>query len=128
MQGDNVNVYPSGVVVSPYSPWLAASPDRKLYNPSMNPPYGLLEIKCPVKPLAECSYLSRTADGNWSLKTNHNYYFQIIMQMAVTGLKWCQFFVWHADGHHLECIRFDQDEWQEMKSKLDQFYFNHFLS
>jgi hypothetical protein len=27
-----INLYPCGVVVSQWSPWIAASPDRKVYN------------------------------------------------------------------------------------------------
>ncbi|XP_048749370.2 uncharacterized protein LOC125661419 [Ostrea edulis] len=42
---NNVNLYPCGVVVSPFSHWLAATPDRKVYCPSRDPPFGLLEIK-----------------------------------------------------------------------------------
>ncbi|XP_063426804.1 uncharacterized protein LOC134710375 [Mytilus trossulus] len=49
LHDENVNVYPCGIIVSPYSPWLAASPDRKVYHPSRIPQFGLLEIKCPVK-------------------------------------------------------------------------------
>lgn len=36
-----------GLVISPYSPWIAANPDHKVYCPARNPPYELLEIKCP---------------------------------------------------------------------------------
>lgn len=32
---------------SSHSFWIAASPDRKEYDPTRQPPYGLLEIKCP---------------------------------------------------------------------------------
>ena len=42
-----LNLYPCGVVVSDSCPWLAASPDRKVYNPEMYTEFGLLEIKCP---------------------------------------------------------------------------------
>ena len=45
---DTINLYPVGVIVNPYSYWLATTPDRKVYCPDRNPPYGLLEIKCPV--------------------------------------------------------------------------------
>ncbi|XP_076070586.1 uncharacterized protein LOC143042205 [Mytilus galloprovincialis] len=127
LQNENVNIFPSGIIVSPFSPWLAASPDRKLYNPAMLPPYGLLEIKCPVKPLVDCLYLRKDDDGNLTLKKNHNYYQQVIMQLAVTGLKWCHFYVWRADEQHLETIEFDDEEWGRMKTKLDLFYFNYFL-
>jgi hypothetical protein len=45
---NKVNLYPCGVVVNWWSPWIATSPDRKVYNPERNPPFRLLEIKCPI--------------------------------------------------------------------------------
>ena len=39
--------YPYGLVISPFSPWIAANLDQKVYCPERDPPYGLLEIKCP---------------------------------------------------------------------------------
>ncbi|XP_078341082.1 uncharacterized protein LOC144627572 [Crassostrea virginica] len=69
LQDGNVNIYPCGIIVSPYVPWLAATPDRKVYNPTMDPPYGLLEIKCAVKPLEDCIYLKKV-DGVLKLKRN----------------------------------------------------------
>ncbi|KAJ8307432.1 hypothetical protein KUTeg_015516, partial [Tegillarca granosa] len=108
LQDQNVNIYPCGIVVSPYAPWLAASPDRKVYSTTMVPPHGLLEIKCPMKTLAECTYLTRN-ENSYSLKKNHNYFHQITMQLAVTGLEWCYFFVWREDESHLEVIYFDEN-------------------
>ncbi|KAJ8313194.1 hypothetical protein KUTeg_009250 [Tegillarca granosa] len=127
LQDQNVNIYPCGIVVSPYAPWLAASPDRKVYSTTMVPPHGLLEIKCPMKTLAECTYLTRN-ENSYSLKKNHNYFHQITMQLAVTGLEWCYFFVWREDESHLEVIYFDENVWRDMKYKLDMFYFNYYLN
>ena len=31
---NDINLYPCGVVVSSWAHWLAASPDRKIYDPS----------------------------------------------------------------------------------------------
>jgi hypothetical protein len=45
---NRINLYPCGVVVSQWSSWIAASPDRKAYNTDRNPPFGLLESKCPT--------------------------------------------------------------------------------
>ena len=45
---DTINSYPVGIIVNPYSYWLAATPDRNVYCPDRYPTYGLLEIKCPV--------------------------------------------------------------------------------
>lgn len=124
---NNVNLYPSGVVVSPYSHWLAATPDRKVYCPARDPPFGLLEIKCPdTDDLSKVKCL-REDNGQYKLKTNDNYYFQVQMQMAVTGLEWCDFYVWLDNASHLETIHFDDEFWQTAKDKLDLFFLNYFL-
>ena len=123
-----LNLYPCGVVVNYWCPWLAASPDRKVYNPDMFPEYGLLEIKCPqVGSVLECKYLSKDQDGSLKLKKNHPYYYQVLTQLAVTGLDWCDFFVWCNNDHHLETVYFNGDVWQNVKDKVDDFYFSYFM-
>ena len=73
-----VNLYPCGVVISLWSPWIAARPDRKVYNPERFPAFGLLEIKCPqVSSVLEVPYLVRDETGTMKLKRNHNYYYQV---------------------------------------------------
>jgi hypothetical protein len=37
LMGNQINVYPSGIVISPWSPWMAVSPDRKVYDPRRYP-------------------------------------------------------------------------------------------
>ena len=125
---NKVNLYPCGVVVNPWAPWLAASPDRKVYFPERFPAFGLLEIKCPqVSSILETTYLAKDETGSLKLKRNHNYYFQVLAQLAVTGLDWCDFFVWCQSDHHLETIYLNRDLWDDVKMKIDQFFFNHFL-
>jgi hypothetical protein len=46
-------------------------------------------------------------DGELKLKKNDNYHYQIQMQMAVSGLSWCVFFVWLENESHLETVYFD---------------------
>ena len=124
---DAVNLYQCGVVVSPHAHWLAATPDRKVYCPQKNPMFGLLEIKCPdTDNLHSLKYLKET-DGEFELKKNHNYFFQVQMQLAVTGLEWCDFFVWLENDSHLETIHFDAVSWQSTKDKLDMFFYEHYL-
>ena len=41
------SVTKSGLVISLEHPWLAASPDGLVYNPSFDPPQGLVELKNP---------------------------------------------------------------------------------
>ncbi len=129
---DSVNIYPCGIVISPHSPWLAASPDRKVYNPSRIPSqYGLLEIKTSdSESLDKVKYLKKQPDGSFALSRTHDHYYQVLTQLAVTGLTWCDFFVWCAQPNttHMETIWFNMDEWQEVKNKLDVFFFTHYMS
>ena len=113
---NKVNIYPCGVVVNVWSSCIATSPDRKVYIPERNPPFGLLEIKCPiVQSINEVKWLKKDADGQMKLKRNDNYFYQIMTHMAGTGLKWCDFYVWWETGDHLEGIFFDDEVWQEAK-------------
>ena len=43
----NFTVCDCGLVVNPSHPYLGASPDGKVFDPSSTSPFGLLEIKCP---------------------------------------------------------------------------------
>lgn len=125
---NQVNLYACGVVVNYWAPWLAATPDRKVYNPRMVPMFGLLEIKCPqVSSVLEAKYLLKDETGQLKLKRNHSYYYQVLTQMAVTGLEWCDFFVWCPSDYHKETIYFNEVIWVSVKEKVDMFYFNDFL-
>ncbi|KAJ8307894.1 hypothetical protein KUTeg_014541 [Tegillarca granosa] len=125
---NKVNLYPCGVVVSFSAPWLAASPDRKVYNPERNPPFGLLEIKCPsTSSVLEVNYLKKDETGSLSIKRSHSYYYQVLSQLAVTGLTWCDLYIWCENDDHLETIHFDNILWQQVKDRLDEFFFSYYL-
>lgn len=40
-------VYEAGLVINPSLPYLGASPDGKVFDPTDNEPFGLREIKAP---------------------------------------------------------------------------------
>ncbi|KAK2145241.1 hypothetical protein LSH36_693g02064 [Paralvinella palmiformis] len=83
-------------------------------------PYGLLEIKCPTSDSVNMvQYLKKDAGGFLYLSRTHNYYFQVMTQLAVTGLPWCDFFVWCGkdDTHHLETIFFTAMNGRKLKTK-----------
>lgn len=123
----NVNVFPCGIVINYWCPWLAASPDRIVYDPDRSPPFGLLEIKCTVKnSVCEVGYV-KLEQGKISLKKNHSYYLQVLMQLAVTGMEWCDFCIWSHNDEHVETIHFDADKWQAIKDKSDAFYFDYYI-
>lgn len=53
-----VNHYPCGFVIHPDAPWLGASPDGLIFDPSEPCQFGLIEIKCPnVKNYIDFPYL-----------------------------------------------------------------------
>lgn len=126
-----VNLYPCGCVVSCSAPWLAASPDRKVYDPSKQPPYGLLEIKCPEDSNVSGADWITVKNGQKSLKQNHNYFYQVLAQLAVTGLPWCDVFTWcyKDNSYYNETVVFSdhKDMWDNAKDKVDIFYFSHFI-
>lgn len=132
LKNNKVNMYPCGCIVSCSAPWLAASPDKKVYDPTKEDPFGLLEIKCPeCATVSQHECLKENEEGRLQLKRNHNYFYQILCQLAVTGMPWCDFFMWCSkdNSSHCETIYFAEysDMWQDAKDKVDTFYFEHFL-
>ena len=121
------NVFPAGIVINPSCPHLAASPDRRVYDPSETDPWGLLEIKCPITDsISQLKYL-KCVNGVYKLKKTHNYYYQIMGQMMLTGCDWVDFYVYCKNDFHLERVRFDAEFCSNMKMKLDKFYFEYLL-
>lgn len=121
------NVFKAGFVINPSSCHLGTSPDRKVIDPNAVPVYGLLEIKCPNSDsITNIKYLN-LINNTYKLKTTHEYYHQIMGQMGITGALWCDLFIWCQNDFHLERIDFIPGKWQEMKDKLDMFYFTYFL-
>lgn len=129
-----VNLYPSGLVISPFCPWIAASPDRKVYNPERQPNFGLLEIKCPLADnIANVDYIRQIGLSDLQLpilqlRRSHDYYYQIMCQLAVTGLDWCDLFVYLTDDeYYLETVTFDPVFWKTAQAKIDNFYFAYYV-
>ena len=103
------NVYPVGLVINPSAPYLGASPHRRVYDPSEDPPWGLLEIKCPqAESYVSLPYLKVNRNGLNCLKKAHEYYFQQMGCMGITGSALYDFFVYCENDNHHERIYFDQ--------------------
>ena len=74
-------------------PHLGCSPDRRVYDPSANPPWVLFEIKCSMNEVKDVEYLQKyPTTGAYSLKRNHKHY-QLIGCLGLTGEVWSEFFV-----------------------------------
>ena len=129
-----VQIFKSGLVISPDSPYLGASPDAKVIDPGCSKPFGLAEVKCPetkylVTPLDACSdnsFYLEEVNGMQKLKRNHKYYAQVQGLMGVTGAKWCDFVVYTSKGMSIERIPFDVQFWNGLSETLKSYYFKHF--
>lgn len=131
-----VQIFKSGLVISPDSPYLGASPDAKGIDPGCSNPFGLSEVKCPetkylVTPLDACSdnsFFLEEVNGMPKLKRNHKYYAQVQGLMGVTGAKWCDFVVYTSKGMSIERIPFDVQFWNGLSETFKSHYFKHFLA
>ena len=118
-----VNYYPCGLVIHPDAPWLAASPDGKVFDPSEDPPFGLVEFKCPnVSSYVDCKYMTMK-NGLPVLKKQHAYYWQVQGQLLMSGLDWCDFVVCAHDDISVERIYRDPEVLSQIRLKGDWFYY-----
>ena len=98
------------------SPSLACSPD------------GLVDIagKEGLDPVTAAKTLktffcNAGVEGSLELKRRHDYFYQVLGMMAITGRSWCDFVVWLPQGMSVEGVHFE-DLWAETKPKLLDFY------
>ncbi|KAL1436392.1 hypothetical protein MTO96_049752 [Rhipicephalus appendiculatus] len=132
--GHNVSVRHCRLFVDAMCAWLGASPDRLVYDPEESS-YGVLEVKCPYSlkdstpevARSQCASLSFSENKSPSLRRDHEYYAQVVGQMAIAKCHWADFVVYSANWVAIERIYFDEGEWEGMKAKLDDFYFTQML-
>ena len=133
----NLRVDNCGLFVSLHDPWLAATPDGVVDDPSHPRRSGLVEIKNPYtarnQTLMEAAQKSTFCleqnknDSSFRLKTRHDYYYQVQTQLYCTARHWCDFIVRTNNDFHIERIYADK-VWQENNiPKLKEFYFSALL-
>ncbi|KAL2088077.1 hypothetical protein ACEWY4_016905 [Coilia grayii] len=130
VQCNNVNYAPCGLVLHPVAPWLGASPDSLVYDPTATPCYGLVEIKCPnVKSYIRATLIvnSYMSNGTFKLKKSHAYFWQVQGQLLITGLEWCNFFVWAEEDYFVERLQPDKDVQGIIRQKCDYFFFSIYM-
>ena len=130
-------VSPSGFHVSLSHPYLGASPDGAMYDPTnVNQPFGFIEVKCPytarnITPVETCLLpkfcctLTKNHHGHEQmiLPTSHQYYAQIQGQMAIGCTPWCDFVVYTTKGINIQRVQFNADYWDDsLLPKLSEFY------
>ncbi len=121
-----------GLAISLENPWLAASPDGLVTDPSdATRPLGLIEIKNPhsvrsqtlVEACQKSSFCLENNNDSFKLKTRHDYYYQVQTQLYCTGRCWCDFVLRTDNDLHIERICTDQ-AWQKANLlQLKEFYF-----
>lgn len=86
-------IYPVGFVINPSLSHLGCSPRRRVYDPSENEPWGLLEIKCSLSDylsgLMNLKHSGRT--GAHILRKTHAYYYQTMGCIGLTSSTWEDF-------------------------------------
>lgn len=122
-----VNWSPCGLVVHPDAPWLGAMPDGLVYDPREAKSFGLVHIKCVnFQSFIECSFLT-CRDGVLQLKMTHPHYWHIQGEMMVTGTSWCDMLVHSRQDILVQRIYRNDVIIQNMKKKLDEFFFYSYL-
>lgn len=125
----------SGFVISQKHPFLGASPDAVIHDPTNDNPFGLAEVKSPyskrhMTPVEAarvtdfCSTLEMDSDGQECLKLKHThpYYSQVQGQMAITERKWCDFIIYTDKGMNTERVPFNSEFWnKKLLPKLIDF-------
>lgn len=118
----NVNYSPCGLIIHPNAPWLGASPDGVVFDPTDSPQFGLVEIKCPNV----CKYMQMD-NGFLTLKKGHAYYYQVQGQLLVSGMQWCDFMLWAQEDYFVQRIYSDTSVHKFIREKVDYFYFYTYM-
>ena len=130
----------AGLVVNVQTPWLGASPDDKVLDPSASQPFGIAEYKNPYSArdltLNEACHATKAFclemqehNGNvtYKLKRRHDYYYQIQCQMYCCNVDWCDFVLRTKKEMHVERIPREGEWWTQQLPKLKEFYFGALL-
>ena len=131
-----VTIFSNGLWISPDNYVYAATPDGKVADPQETNVFGILEVKCPEeykdfdpKDAAVVVKDFCLTVNNQGIKINqeHSYFDQIQFQMGLTGAPWCDFIVYTLKGMVIDRVYFDRDHFVTLVSRVNEFYFNHFL-
>ena len=130
----NFKIEKCGLMINEEYPWLHATRDFLCSCDCCGEGCG--EVKCPLC-IENCDFdnyvakpsscLEKTGSGNFSLKTNHQYYFQVQQQLFTYKRLYCDFIVC-AFGHEREAKLVtqrhfpDEAHWVAVLPKLTSFW------
>lgn len=133
---DDLEFTSSGLVVCLQQPWLAASPDS-LINCTCHGP-GVIEVKCPYKfrdvkiitaveneKNFHLSYHENSKE--FKLKTTHEYYYQIQLQMFVTRCTYGMFVTFTTCDFVYVNVPFDEQFFEKVIPHCKRFFMEQLL-
>lgn len=130
----NLKVTTTGLHINSKFPFLGASPDGIVECECHGK--KLLEIKCPFKYKKGLSAWKSDKDCPVTVdnkfKSNHEYYFQVQLQMLVTEIDKCDFYVWSESKENYSktfklTVNKDNEFCNRLKEKLQNVFENVFL-
>jgi len=129
-------IVPCGFVTSYNYPWLGYSPDGIIVN-KVNEPIKLVEVKCPYPSCTDDSqnifekinYISKNADGSFTLHKKHAYYAQVQLGLVLLNLNSCDFIIYNSIEHNYVVInvKFDDQYCKTLLQVLKIVYFEKLL-
>ena len=130
-KSSTMSVTNCGLFVSIDNPWLAASPDGLVQDPT-EPNVGLLELKNPhskrnmtLSEACNSSFCLKKEEKDtitYTLKIQHDYYFQVQCQLYCSEKEWCDFVVRTERDMHVQRIYRDRMWWNKQLPKFKIFY------
>ena len=124
-----------GLHINPCFPHLGASPDAIIECSCHG--RGMVEVKCPYckrgNPMEDAAddpkfCLQKNSDGVLSLKTSHQYYYQVQTQLFVSGLPYYDFVVFSGSNNiFIQRIVPDNEFWEVANAHVRQFYISGIL-
>ena len=119
-------------MINPLFPCIGATPDGKVCSEGEA---GLIEIKCPFWcrdfKIREAIERSSTEgrdfhlyeeNGQIKLKKGHNYWWQVLGQLLISGAKWCDFVTYTRTDLTVTRVLADKDSMESLLSKLCSVY------
>ena len=136
VDGFDVEVSSCGLFIDTGYGQLAASPDGLVTDNSASDKFGLIEVKCiyscrDISPLDAVKSKGGTSafpvklhGDSIIMKESHSYYYQVQMQMGITGRKWCDFVLFTCATEEVLILHvyFDNNFWCRLKEKLLDFH------
>ena len=122
----NLQVSSSGFCISSKYPFIGASPDGIVTCNCCRK--RVLEVKCPFSCKSNLpdeekeNFFMTKENGNWTLKRNHLYYFQVQIQMEVCKVLQCEFVVWTEGGVSVESIPVDTEFLESVIEHVTGFF------